>query len=235
MTARTGHPDYQSFVSTQSPNLFGATVASYASGFHGSTIIPVANWSSVHVTVMPSAGAGRVEVLHFADLAGTQLIGQDTWDVTTTTALDVVTPLRGPYLQVAISNTGVPTLTVFQFANMLSGFVDRISFPIGTQVAAKLARTLPANTTDIFSTAFLCKGNAQLMFAPFDNTGKLLVFVLGVDELGNPQETIANLGNPTTPQNVPIQLPDHIINVHVVNQDLAAGHEYDCSVICPAQ
>lgn len=231
----TDYPDWQASASTQSGNVFPAFSQVLAPGAHPGVITPVFSWESLAMTVVPSAGAAKVSVSHYADLAGTQLVGADTWTVNATTSLTVRVPLRGPYAQLSVTVTSAGNLTAKTWGAYQTPAADRISFPVAGQIIFEADHVLPASTSKTYVFPQICAGSANWSFVPFDTTGKLNPFVQIVDELGTVIARVSDRGNPVTIDNALLQVPDSIVQVVVTNEDGAATHEYGFSLIVPPQ
>lgn len=231
----TDYPDWQSFPNAQSDNVFPSFTQTLTPGAHAGTIMPCVNWSSVMIIVEPSAGAGQVQIGHFADALGTEQIDSDTWLVNANTRLVVKTPLRGKFMRITITVTSAVNMVAQTWGEFLSAPSDRISFPVSQQNISDFAHVLAANAQIIYSVGEIAAGFAQFFFTPYDTTGKLQVTVLAVDELGNTGQLIAEFGQPTTTINQLITVPDVIVSLLVVNKDAVNPHTYDFSLTIPPQ
>jgi len=231
----TDYPDWQTYPNAQSDNLFSAFAQVLAPGLHSTPIIAALSWSSLMVIVTPSAGACKVQVNHFADLAGTQQIDSDTWSVNTTTVLVVRTPLRGKYVRIDITVTSAGSLTAHTWANFLSATSDHISFPVAQQNVSQFGYSLAANGTFTTNLGEICAGTALFFYNPHDATGKNRVSIHAVDELGNSGQLIAYFGFPTAAVQQQISIPDLIVQVEIDNTDGAAAHVFDFALTVPPQ
>jgi hypothetical protein len=231
----TDFPDWQTFANAQSDNIMGAYSQVLMPGPHSTTVLPCLSWSSLILVVSPSAGAAKVKVTHFADLAATQPIDSDTWAVNSTTALIVRTPLRGKFVRIDITVTSAGNLTAITWANFLSATSDRVSFPVGQQNVSDFAHSLAANATALYTVGEIAAGQALFFINPHDTAGKLLALITATDELGNSGQLVAFFGQPTTYVQQLIVVPDVILQVEIVNTDGAAAHVYDFSFTIPPQ
>lgn len=231
----TDYPDWQTFPNAQSDNLFPSYTQVLTPGLHTGTMLPALSWSSVIVIAGPSAGAGQIQIGHFADLAGTQEIDSDTWPINTSTRVVVRTPLRGKYLRIDYTVTSAGSMTVQNWANFLSASSDRISFPVSQQNLSDFSHALPASATATYNIGEIVGGQAFFYVKPYDATGKLSVFMICVDELGNPGQLVCDFGNPTAILRQQLAIPDKIVQVNIVNTDGAAAHTYDFSLTVPPQ
>lgn len=231
----TDYPDWQSFPNAQSDNTFAAYSQTLTPGLHTGTVLPALNWSSMIIIVSPSAGAGKVMITHYADLAATQAIDSDQWSVNNITALIVRTPLRGKYVRIDLDVTSAGNMTAVTWANFLSATSERISFPVGNQNLSDFGFILAASGTKTYQIGEIAAGISLFYFKPYDATGKLTVHVHAVDELGNPGQLIAEFGGPTALVQQLITVPDVIIQVEIDNTDGAATHTYDFSLTIPPQ
>lgn len=231
----TDYPDWQVSASTQSGNQWPAVSQILAPGAHTTAITSVVSWESVAMTIVPSAGAGKVSVIHYADLAGTQVIGTDTWDVNATTSLTVRVPLRGPYAQLKIQVTSAGNMTAETWSVYQTQAADRISFPVSGQIIFEATNTLAALASKTYVLPQICARAANWCFVPFDNAGMLGTYVQAVDELGNIIVRVSSMGNPTVITNLNPQVPDLILQVIVTNTDAANPHTYGFSFIVPPQ
>lgn len=229
------YPDWQTAASTQSGNLFAAFTQTLAPGLHAGNITPVFSWASLNMIVAPSAGAGKVTVNHYADQAGTQLIGADTWDVNTATSLTVRVPLRGPYVQASINVTSGGNLTAETWGTFQTQPADRVSFPISGQIVFEATNTLAANTSKTYTVPRMTAGRANWAFVPFDNAGGLNPFIQAVDELGTVICRVVDRGNPTAIDNALLELPDQILQVVVTNDSATTAHSYGLCLVIPPQ
>lgn len=231
----TDYPDWQTFSNAQSDNIFPAYSQVLAPGAHSTAVLPCLSWSSLILIVSPSAGAAQVKVTHFADLAATQPIDSDTWQVNATTALIVRTPLRGKFVRIDLTVTSPGNLTAVSWANFLSATSDRVSFPVGGQNVSDFSHSLAANATALYTVGEIAAGQALFFFNPHDTAGKLRVSVHATDELGNSGQLVAYFGLPTTSVQQLIVVPDLILQVEVDNTDSAGAHVYDFSFTIPPQ
>lgn len=233
--AVTDYQDWQSFPTAQSDNLFPAFTQTLPPGQYSTDVLPAVNWSSITLMVTPTAGAARVQIIHLADQAGTQVIGSDVWQVKAGTNLVVRTPLRGRFVQVHTHVTSAVALTAVTWATLMSAASDRISFPVSTQNLSDTARALAANGVATYDLGEITAGLAYFYFKPYDATGKLSVVIHAVDELGNPGPPIADFGTPAAIVQQLLTVPDLIVEVKVTNTDGAAAHTYDFSLTIPPQ
>lgn len=231
----TDYPDWQTAASTQSGNVFTSFAQTLTPGNHAGPVTPVYSWSSLNLEVIPTAGACKVTVTHWADAAGTQKIGSDTWDCNASTILTVRVPLRGPYAQLSLNVTSAGNLTASTWGVFQTYQADRVSFPIGGQIIFEATNTLAASASKTYTMQQYCAGRANWCFIPFDNSGMLGTYVQAVDELGNIICRISSMGNPTGIDQLVIECPDAIIQVIVQNTDGAAAHSYGFSFIVPPQ
>ncbi len=235
MSTPIGHPDYQNFAITKSDNLFSSFTTVIPPGTVNTAIIPVTSWSSLALNMRCSTGQAKITVTHFADLAGTLIIGSDTWFLRTTCKLNVITPLRGPFVQITTQVTGGVNLTVLQFCAFLSAPAQRISFPVGFQSAGVNVRALPASSSDFWNLPTICAGNASLIFAPSDALAKLHVRVGAFDETGTLLFYVADFGFPAALINQSLQIPDVTIALEIDNIDAGGPHSYGSTLMVPPQ
>lgn len=231
----TDYPDWQTFPNAQSDNLFATFTSTYSPGLQEGTLFPALSWSSLIVIVEPSAGAGQVQVSHFADAAATQVIDSDSWPVNGDTSLVVRTPLRGKYVRIDINVTSPGDMTTQHWANFLSASSDRISFPVSQQNLSAFDLVVAASATETATSGEICAGQALFYFTPYDTTGKLTVSIHAVDENGNSTQLIADFGAPKAIIQQVILVPDLIIQVEIDNTDATASHTCDFSLTVPPQ
>lgn len=231
----TDYPDWQVSAATQSGNAFAAFTQVLTPGNHPGAVTPVFSWSSLNMVIVPTAGAGKVTVTHYADAAGTQQIGSDTWNVSTATALTVRVPLRGPYAQLSVNVTSAGNLTAKTWGVYQTFQADRVSFPIGGQFIFDPTHTLAAGTSKTYTMQWVAGGHAFIAWVPFDNTGQLDIWVQAVDELGNILSRAIDLGNPTLVTWASLYVPDAILQVVVQNGDAVNPHSYGFSFTVPPQ
>lgn len=228
------YPDWQTAASTQSGNVFASFTTTLAPGNHPGAVTPVFSWASLNMIVVPTAGACKVTVNHYADQAGTQLIGSDTWDTNTTTSLTLRVPLRGPYVQLSINVTSGGNLTAETWGTFQTQPADRVSFPISGQLVFEASNTLAASTSKTYVVPRMAAGRSNWSFVPFDNAAALNPYIQAVDELGTLICRIADRGNPATVDNALLELPDQILQVVVTNESGTAAHSYGfCLAIAP--
>ena len=187
------------------------------------------------VVATASAGAGQIQLNHFADSAATQQIDSDNWPFNASTQLRVRSPLRGKFVRIDIIVTSAVDLTGGFWANFLSASSDRISFPVGSQNLSDYDRVLAASATATYNIGEIVGGQAFFYIKPYDATGKLAVYMIVVDELGNSGQLVCDFGNPTAIVRQQLAVPDKIVQVNVVNTDATATHAYDFSLTIPPQ
>lgn len=231
----TDYPDWQTFPNAQSDNLFSAFAQTLVPGTHSTAVIPALSWSSVMVVAGASAGAGQIQLNHFADAAATQQIDSDNWPFNASTQLRVRSPLRGKFVRIDIIVTSAGNLTGEFWSNFLSSSSDRISFPVGEQNLSDFDRTLAAGASATYDIGEIVGGQAFFYIKPYDATAELAVYMIVVDENGNPGQLICDFGNPTAIVRQQLAIPDKIVRVEVDNQDSAASHTYDFSLTVPPQ
>lgn len=231
----TDYPDWQVSASAQSGNQWPAITQVLTPGPHVTPITSVVSWESAAITVVPSAGAGKVSIIHYADLAGTQVIGTDTWSVNVTTSLTVRVPLRGPYAQLKIQVTSPGNMTAETWGTYQTQAADRISFPVSGQIIFEASNTLAALASKTYVLPAIAARAANWCFIPFDATGMLGTYVQAVDELGAILVRVSSMGNPVGVTNLNPQVPDLILQVIVTNTDAANPHSYGFSFLVPPQ
>lgn len=231
----TDFPDWQAFPNAQSDNLFTSFSQNLAPGIHQGQVLPALSWSSVMIAVSASAGAAQLTLNHFADAAGTQQIDSDTWPFNAATALRVRSPLRGKYVRIDLNVTSAVNLQASLWANFLSASSERISFPVAAQNASAFGATVPAGGVQTYVLGEIAAGLALFFFTPHDNTGKLLVHIHAVTELGVSSTLVADFSGPTGTVQQLITLPDYILEVEIDNSDGVNPHTYDFSLTIPPQ
>ncbi|MGH9622523.1 MAG: hypothetical protein ACRD45_22800 [Bryobacteraceae bacterium] len=231
----TDYPDWQSYPNAQSDNLFASVTQTLAPGLHSTDVLPAINWSSIMIICQPSAGAGQVQINHYADAAATMQIDSDTWPVNAGTVVIVRSPLRGKFVRIDITVTSAGDMTATTWSNFLSATSDRISFPVSQQNVSNFDATLAASGTNTYSPGEIAAGMALFYFKPYDATAKLYASIHAVDELGNPGQLIADFGKPAATVQQLITVPDLILQVEIDNTDAAASHSYDFSLTIPPQ
>ncbi len=231
----TDYPDWQSFPNAQSDNLFATFSATLPPGTYSTPVMPALSWSSVIIIAGASAGAGQVQINHFADAAATQQIDSDNWPVNANTRLVVRSPLRGKFVRIDIIVTSVVDLAGEFWANFLSATSDRISFPVSQQNLSDFAKVLAASATATYDIGEIAGGQAFFYFKPYDALGMLAVTLYVVDELGNPGQLICDFGNPAAITRQQLAVPDKIIRAEVDNTDAVNPHTYDFSLTIPPQ
>lgn len=231
----TDYPDWQTFPNAQSDNLFATFNATIPPGTVSTDVLPALSWSSIMIAVSASAGAGQIQLNHFADAAATQQIDSDNWPFNVNTGLRVRSPLRGKFVRIDIIVTSAVDLVGEFWANFLSASSDRISFPVSQQNVSDFDHVLAANGTATYDIGEIVGGQAFFYVKPYDATGKLSVAMFVVDELGNPGQLICDFGNPTAIVRQQLAVPDKIVRVEIDNTDGAASHSYDFSLTIPPQ
>src|SRR5487761_1674881 len=106
----TDFPDWQSFPNAQSDNLFTTFNQTLAPGTHSTAVLPALSWSSIMIAVVASAGAGQIQLNHYADAAATMQIDSDNWPFNANTALRARSPLRVMFIKNAIIVTTPGTI-----------------------------------------------------------------------------------------------------------------------------
>lgn len=231
----TDYPDWQASPSTQSGNVFPSFTQTLTPGNHPGVITPVISWASLSLIIKATTGAAKVSVTHYADLAGTNVIGTDTWSVNSTAPLTVRVPLRGSYAQLSVNVTSAGNFTATTWGTYQTAAADRISFPVGAQQVFIPFTAAPVNSTTTYTMPAISAGRAMWSFVPQDSTGKLQVYLQTVDELANFLGIFSDRGNPVSIDNAVLEVPDALIQIVVVNQDLAATHSYALSLMVPPQ
>lgn len=234
-TPMSDYPDWQVSAATQSGNVFPAFTQTLTPGNHPGPVTPVFSWQSLNMIVVPTAGAGKVTVTHYADAAGTLVIGSDTWNVSTATALTVRVPLRGPYAALSINVTSAGNLTAKTWGTYQTAQADRVSFPISGQFIFDASHTLAAGASITYTMQWVVGGRASIAYVPFDNTGQLDLWVQAVNELGTVLSRVIDLGNPTGVVSPQFNTPDAILQVVVTNNDAVNPHSYGFSFTVPPQ
>lgn len=231
----TDYPDWQAFPNAQSDNLFTSFNQTLVPGTHSTAVLPALSWSSIMIAVSASAGAGQVQLNHYADAAATQQIDSDNWPFNASTGLRVRSPLRGKYVRIDIIVTSAVNMTGQFWANFLSASSERISFPVSQQNLSDFNRVLAANGTATYDIGEIVGGQAFFYIKPYDATGKLSAYMVVVDELGNSGQLVCDFGTPTAIVRQQLAIPDKIVRVEVDNTDGAASHTYDFSLTVPPQ
>ena len=231
----TDFPDWQQAAAANAGNQFTSFTQTLTPGDHPGTITPVASWSSLTLRVNATAGAAKVSVRHYADLAGTELVDTDTWTCNATAPLTVRVPLRAHYAQLDINVTSAVDLQSDTYAIYSTYPADRISFPIGAQQVFIPQTTLAIGATVAYDMPAIASGTAYWSYVPYDTSGNINVYLQIVDELDNFLTIITDRGTPTTIDNALIAVPDALVQIVVSNNDAAATHDYAFSLMIPPQ
>lgn len=230
----TDFPDWQAFPNAQSDNLFTSFNATIPPGTVSTAVLPALSWSSIMIAVSASAGAGQIQLNHFADQAATQQIDSDNWPFNANTSLRVRSPLRGKFIRIDVIVTSPGNLTGEFWANFLSASSDRISFPVSQQNLSDFDRTLAAGASATYDIGEIVGGQAFFYVKPYDTAAGLEVVMFVVDENGNPGQLICDFGKPTAIVRQQLAIPDQIVRVEIDNVGTAA-HTYDFSLTVPPQ
>jgi hypothetical protein len=231
----TDYPDWQTFPNAMGVNLFPAVSQILAPGDHPTAVIPVTSYSSLSVVILPSAGAGRLTVSHWADAAGTVSAETDVFRFRPGAALVMRTPLRSAYVSLKIHASGAVNLVASTWATLLASTSNGISFPITGQQAGVDNTVLAGGATDQWRLPAVVAGNAMLAFLPGNTLGVVTVEVFVTDELDVEMYEVMFPSAPKALFMQPLQLPGEITIVQVVNTDGANAHSYGVSLICPPQ
>lgn len=235
MTTPHGHPDYQDIVNTSTPNLFPALTQTIPAGNTVFPVTPVASWGSLQLNVGPQAGQGSARIEHFTDAAGLNSVGFDQWSVIPSCGLIVRSPLRATYVQLSLfASLGVP-MTLQSYASMQSTTADKLSFPVGYQSAKFQNTSVPANTLINVRPSHIAAGEAWLYVHPHDAAGKLTVSIQTEDSTGAQVELLYLNGSFAADITQRLLIPDRIVDVLVQNNDVAAPHSLDLTLIIPPQ
>lgn len=229
------YPDWQSYPTAQSDNLFPDYTQTLPPGLNKGTVLPALSWSSILMMASPTAGAGQLQITHYADAAATQPIDSDTWPVNATTRVVVRSPLRGKYVRLDYTVTSATDLTVNNWANFLSATSDRISYPVAAQNLSDFDHSLAPGAVATYDIGEIAGGQAFFYVKPYDNAGKLDVVMFAVDELGNSGQLICDFGGPTAILRQQLAVPDTIIRVQVTNTGASTTRSYDFSLTIPPQ
>jgi len=229
------YPDWQTFPNAMGVNLFTAVASNLAPGPHPTAVIPVTSYSSLSVVILPTAGAAKLTVSHWADAAGTVSTDTDTFRFRPGAALVMRCPLRSAYVSLTITVAGAVNLVASTWATLLASPSSGVSFPITGQQAGVDDTTLAAGATDQWRLPAVVAGNAMLAFLPGNTLGVVTVEVFVTDELDVEMYEVMFPVAPKAWFMQPLQLPGEITIVQVVNTDVANAHSYGVSLICPPQ
>ncbi len=235
MTTPHGYPDYQGFPNAATPNLFPSFMQVVPPGPLDTPVIAVANWQSILVSADASAGYGGINISHYADAAGTQLIGIDGWPISMQISLKVQSPLRGAFVKLTTTALSPGPMTCTTFAALQATPADRITFPVGYQHVQATGRVIPASVTDTYVVSHILAGRAAFMFNPHDNAAQLFPSLRIIEASGALDEYIYRPPPPAAQIYQLLEVPDNALEVFVVNNDAAGSHTYDMSLVIPPQ
>ena len=231
----TDFPDWQPAPASQSASAFTAFTQDLAPGTHAGAITPVHSYQSLNLVITATAGAAKVTVTHWADAAGVNQVGADTWPLNTAAPLTVRVPLRGPCAQVTIDVTSSGNLSASTWGTYQTAAAARISYPVRSQALFQPQTTLAASATTAYTMPAVCAGLATWSYVPYDTAGMISAYLQTVDELGNFLAIFTDRGSPTVIDNALIVVPDGLIQVVVSNNDAAASHDFAFALTVPPQ
>lgn len=219
-----GHADFQSDLPWRSNNLFPSYNPTYPVGVTSTGIIPTIGWSSLRLRCTVLFGAGRVTVAWFADAAGAQGVGTDTWPVNPNTGLSVVIPVEGAFLQLSFNNTTGGNDGVINYAVLAQADSNVLSYPISASSAFGNSVSIPASSVFTAFPAFYAKGHGRLRLSPGDALGKLNASLENHDEVGTVLGILDQENGFTGAVQYDFPYPDTLLRLVVTNTDAGAAH-----------
>lgn len=229
-TPSGGYPDFQA-----SPQWKGARVsaasAAYPFGVTDFGLINLTNFASLGLSMRVPAGNLSLILTFWADQAMTVKVDTYTLPVTSGTTVDLLVPAVAAYVDISIDvKTGGGATVIYNFtpSNVPT---NELSFVGPPQILADWAFALPLSANRITALTYLTPGPAYFVFVPFDATGKLQVDVLSLDSSGAAQARLIRLNAPTAETFRTLILPAGPVQMTITNNDNAAAHSYDVSLI----
>lgn len=222
-----GAPDYQTYALWRSSNLLAASVQTFPVGSTASAVQNMSNWKGAQLRVISQAGNtgyGRVTLRWWSDSAKTTLLGSDDWGVNSSTGLDVIMPIKGPYCDVNVNNTSAVNFTASTQLVGTNTAGEQPSYPVLNNVFNTGNVSVPISGTVDFVLPWIKSGDLGYNFQPADTTGKLTCILAEYHESGAFNFQLANLGGLTANATGLYKAPDDICGVHIINTDGTAAH-----------
>lgn len=228
----TGSPDFQTPLPWKSLNVFGSQLRSWPNGASSTAVFPTLAFAAVQLyfAIQTSGDTGALTINWWADSAGTQSLGSDSWGVSFFHYLKVTLPAEAPYFSVTFTNASGHASNVINYAFLSNVPVARPTYPVTGSIAAQIGVSVAISSSIFDNIRFYTKGRGHLRLNPTTASGKLQAILSTADINGN-QVSILYLNNGfTTEQHFDFPYPDLRVNLEIDNLDTVAAHSLDYSL-----
>lgn len=228
----TGHPDDQSYASWRGP-LLGSATAAHIDSTHPITVQGyVTNFASIFLFLSNINPVGlQVQVVFFVDATQAQLCGSTAWTIRQGGGLSCYTPALGNFVVITLSTndaTGGTILYTFAPSNTPC---SSARYNSSGALVEQFNQSIAANTTSNFSLQTVAEGPASVYFNDLAASTHLSFGVITVSDSGVRTGRILFVAAPATVFNGVLYVPRGPIAVQVVNNDGAAAHSFDASLV----
>lgn len=229
MAKAIGNPDYQRYSQWRGQFQSGSSV-SVTSSKSLTVNQQVTNYASTLLSVTMNSGTGvTVEIHFYTDAAmGTEL-GAWTYVLVPNTALNVILPNIGNYLQFVVATSESGTQDI-DWATQLTNLAPaRPSYPVPTNYEGNYGFGIGAGKNYTNLLPQVMEGAGRVTVNPHSGGSKMTLIVEELAEDGTVKGILQRSDNPGSPVSLQFLTGRNPVQVVIENNDTAA-HDYDFSV-----
>lgn len=225
-----GYPDFQSSVSWKGTSL-AASSTSYPVGNTDLATVNLTNYASLNLNMVAASGNSLVTLTWWLDSALTQRVDTQTFPLLSGDVATLIFPAIAPYVDVSIGVTGAVPQVLTWAATPTNTGADQVSYARPPVTAGEVGHTLTVSTNKTYGVNRIAPGQAYFFFNPYDATGKLQLDIQCLNENGTSALWLVKQPAPTVAVSGIITLPAMHVQATVTNNDGAASHSYDFTLV----
>jgi hypothetical protein len=229
MTIGQDYPDWQSYANWRGEPLAANPAFALSSANPFSVSAFVTNYQALAVAVGPVGSAGATLTLtYYTDATLDIETFTESWNISSTQAIQMITPILGNYVVAGISTTtAVAHNTAISILPMNTP-VPSTRYFAPQNLIQLTGGSLAASSSVIIPLPYIAEGPAWLSFRDRTASGELSVGVWGLNLTGTVNFRLAYYGNPQTEIYQYLIAPAFPLGVEITNSDTVL-HTYDYS------
>jgi hypothetical protein len=226
MTESGDHPDWQDYTNWRGPTF--ATAFDYplslAAPYSESGY--VTNYQALVINIAGNPAAGlQVVISYYIDATEAIFMGEQVWNVPTSTALFCMVPVLGNFVTVQVTTTTVAVTDTTIVVTPSNTPCPSIRYNAENNYIAGNTVSIGASSTSIFPLPYVSEGPASIFFRDQSATGKFDVYIILISQTGGAGNYIYIEGGSNALQ-FNFIAPRGAIGLRITNTDTAA-HNID--------
>lgn len=217
----TGHPDDQTYANWRGPLLSAFSTYNLKNTTPVNVAGYVTNFQSLLLSVSIAGAAGyQITASWFTDATQNILVATNTWTVSASQQIQMLTPILGNYVTLALTTTSVPGFNINVGFAPTNIAVPSTKYVNSGNINFITSFNVPANTSSIFPLQYVSEGRMHWYASDLAGSGKIQLRISMLTAAGTEAATIDQVNTLTTQANGDVTLPAQGVGIVFQNTDV---------------